>query len=44
MDDAAFLYALIVAAANDFSVADQHRADGYSARSQSLFRFIYRSL
>ena len=44
MNDASFLHALIVAAANDFAVADQNRPNGNSARSQSLFRLIDGSL
>ena len=40
MDDAAVLHALVVAAPDDFAVADQHRADGNAARRETFFRLV----
>jgi hypothetical protein len=42
MNDTAFLHALVVAAADDFSVANQDRADGDSAARQPFPGFLNR--
>jgi hypothetical protein len=36
------LHALVVPAPDDFAVANQHRADGNSAGSQTFFGFFNR--
>ena len=44
MDDAAFLHALIVAAADDLAVANENGSDGDAAFGQASARFFDRGL